>query len=60
MAYLHEQMKKLKFDVRMQKINIKKGALNKEELEKHLKEIPDSGDKSAPLDFEDKGRDSLL
>lgn len=43
---MQNQLKKLKFDRRLQSINIKAGTLTKEELEKQLKTLEDCGDRA--------------
>lgn len=42
----------LKFDTRMIEINLKNGSLTKEELKKHLQELPDLSSLCQPLDLE--------
>jgi len=59
---LDKAMKNLKFDARMIEFNLRTGTLTKEELQKHLSQLPDSANNSAKLDLDDEsnGEDTSL
>lgn len=45
MSSLDKAMKELKFDKRLTELNLRNGTLTKEELKKHIDELPDLGNK---------------
>ena len=54
MADLNQSLDSMKFDVRMRDWNMKQGHVKKEDLEKHIKSLPDSASSSEPVTLEDK------
>ena len=50
---LDKAMKSLKYDTRMLEFNLRAGTLTKEEVKKHLEQLPDSGNNCEKLDLEE-------
>lgn len=48
-----KQNELIKFDSRMTEFNLSRGILTKEELEKHLSQLPDLASEALPLTLED-------
>lgn len=57
MSTLANAMKKLKFDKRMVDYNISRGEVTKEEWEKFLNSLPDSGSNAGPVEIENSSAD---
>jgi hypothetical protein len=57
---LDKAMKNLKFDSRLVEFNLRSGAITKDELQKHLAQLPDSGANAIKIELEDdsNGHDS--
>lgn len=53
---LDKSLKNLKFDVRMMEFNLNNGVISKEELNTHLKALPDSGANAEQIDLEEGSR----
>ena len=49
---LDKALKNLKFDNRMTEININNGSVSKEEIEQHLKNLPDSAHPDNTINFD--------
>ncbi len=58
MAYIHDQMQKLKFDNRMVNINLKRGTLTEEELKQHRDGQPDESAKVERFNLEEDIKDA--
>lgn len=54
MSDLYNALQALRFDIRMKDINIKKGEVSEEELNKHLAQLKDLQDQSETFDFIDR------
>lgn len=54
MVDLNLALEVMKYDVRMRDWNIKRGTLNKEDVEKHIKALNDSVNSCEPVTLEDK------
>lgn len=54
MADLNQALDTMKYDVRMRDWNMKQGIVKKEDLEKHIKSLNDSGGQCEPVTLEDK------
>ncbi len=54
MVDLNQALEVMKYDVRMRDWNIKRGTLNKEDVEKHIKSLNDSANGCEPVTLEDK------
>ncbi len=50
---LDKAMKNLKFDSRMLEFNLRTGIVTKEEVKKHLEQLPDCGSNCEKLDLEE-------
>lgn len=53
-ADLYTALQDLRFDVRMKDINIRKGEITQDELNKHLQQLKDLQDQAETLDFIDR------
>lgn len=54
MSDLYTALQALRYDIRMKDINIKKGEVSQEELNKHLAQLKDLQDQAENLDFLDR------
>jgi hypothetical protein len=50
---LDKSLQAMKFDTRLVDINLRSGALTKEDLKKHIEQLPDLTDKCEKLNLED-------
>lgn len=55
---LEKALKNLKFDVRMTEHNLNHSVITKEELQTHLKSLPDLASNSEQINLEGEGRRS--
>lgn len=53
-ADLYTALQNLRYDVRMKDINIRKGEITEQELNKHLEQLKDLQDQAETLDFIDR------
>lgn len=60
MPLLHDSVNQKKFDVRMAERNVQRGFLTQDELEKHLKSLPDDATSAAQVTEADLEKQDLL
>lgn len=55
---LDKSLQAMKFDTRLMDLNLRSGTITKEEIKKHMEQLPDLSDKCEKLNLEDSSEDS--
>lgn len=55
---LDKSLQAMKFDTRLTDLNLRSGTVTKEEIKKHMEQLPDLSDKCEKLNLEDASEDT--